>query len=159
MITKVCRKCNVEKEASEFPKGRDANGLYYHCKKCKSEYSQALYRSRDPLTRWVNATHSDIKGRSKRKGLDFGLTKELLLGLMKSQHNTCVYCDSEFDMNGTQTDHRKSPSVDRLIPEQGYIESNVVLCCSRCNTIKNDASLKELQMLTKNLEQILLERT
>ena len=49
----------------------------------------------------------------------------------------------------------RSPSVDRLVPEQGYVESNVALCRHQCNTIKNDATLDELRLLTETLSALL----
>ncbi len=47
-----------------------------------------------------------------------------------------------------------SPSLDRVIPKNGYIKGNVLVVSHRANQIKNDADLKELQTLTKNLEKI-----
>ena len=155
MGTKKCNKCEHNKPFSEFPKGKDANGLYYICKSCLLERNQRHYRQKDPLTRWIDATASDVKGRAKRKGIIFTLTKELLRSMYTNQHGKCVYCTNEFDLNGTQHDHKRSPSIDRLIPEQGYVESNVVLCCHRCNTIKNDATLDELRLLTETLSALL----
>jgi hypothetical protein len=38
-----------------------------------------------------------------------------------------------------------SPSVDRLIPEKGYVRGNVIVCSQRANRIKNDATLEELR--------------
>jgi hypothetical protein len=40
---------------------------------------------------------------------------------------------------------RTSPSLDRLIPEFGYIPGNVAWICMRCNTIKSDASALEIR--------------
>lgn len=37
-----------------------------------------------------------------------------------------------------------SPTVDRLVPARGYVKGNVAVISHRANTIKNDASLKEL---------------
>lgn len=155
MSTKKCNKCQQDKPYSEFPKGKDANGLYYICKQCTSERTQRLYRQKDPLTRWVDATFADCKGRAKRNGILFMLHKDVLRTLYTNQHGRCVYCTNEFDMNGTRYDHKRSPSVDRLIPEHGYAEDNVVLSCHRCNTIKNDATLEELRLLTETLATLL----
>lgn len=40
------------------------------------------------------------------------------------------------------------PSLDRVIPELGYIASNVVWICWRANRLKNNATLRELEQLT-----------
>lgn len=37
-------------------------------------------------------------------------------------------------------------SLDKVIPERGYVAGNVVLCSNRFNTVKNDLSLEELSL-------------
>ncbi len=158
MITKICRKCNIEKPGKDFPKGRDSNGLYYICKMCKIAYSKRLYRNKDPITRWVDSTLSDTRNRSKKRGITFNLTKEHLRNLFEQQKHKCIYCESQFDMNGTQKNHRQSPSIDRVDPNDDYLINNTVLACFRCNSIKNDASLTELEQLVQTLARIIGER-
>lgn len=51
-----------------------------------------------------------------------------------------------------------SPSLDRIIPHLGYVPGNVWVISQRANQIKNDATLSELTLLTKNLEKFLDER-
>jgi len=50
-----------------------------------------------------------------------------------------------------------SPTLDKIIPELGYTKGNVWVISHRANTIKSDASLEELKMLTKNLKKKLNE--
>jgi hypothetical protein len=39
MKTKICSKCGIEKELSEFGKDKhNIDGLSYKCKECKNEY-------------------------------------------------------------------------------------------------------------------------
>ena len=46
-----------------------------------------------------------------------------------------------------------SYSLDKIIPELGYVKGNVWVISNKANMIKSNASLKELQLLTKNLEK------
>lgn len=46
-----------------------------------------------------------------------------------------------------------SPSLDRFIPELGYIQGNVYVISNRANRIKNDASVEEIRLLLKWMEQ------
>jgi hypothetical protein len=39
------------------------------------------------------------------------------------------------------------PSIDRIIPSQGYIPGNIVIVSSRANRIKNDSTVEELGKL------------
>jgi len=45
-----------------------------------------------------------------------------------------------------------NPSLDRIIPEKGYIKGNVWVISNRANTLKNDATLQELELLVENLK-------
>jgi hypothetical protein len=47
-----------------------------------------------------------------------------------------------------------SPSLDKIIPEKGYIKGNVWVISNRANTLKNDATLSELKTLVENLERL-----
>lgn len=48
-----------------------------------------------------------------------------------------------------------SPSLDKMKPELGYVPGNVWVVSYRANTLKNDASLAELQMLVAGLVHVL----
>lgn len=50
-----------------------------------------------------------------------------------------------------------SPTLDKVIPELGYVKGNIWVISARANTIKNDASLEELKLLTQNLEKHIKE--
>jgi hypothetical protein len=55
------------------------------------------------------------------------------------------------------TEERNSPnnpSLDKIIPEKGYIKGNVWVISNRANTLKNDATLQELKTLVENLEAL-----
>lgn len=42
-----------------------------------------------------------------------------------------------------------SPSVDKIVPEKGYVKGNVVWMSYRANSLKTDASLDELKGLAR----------
>lgn len=48
-----------------------------------------------------------------------------------------------------------SPTIDRLIPERGYVPGNVIVISHRANSIKNAATLDELKMIAAGLETAL----
>lgn len=50
---------------------------------------------------------------------------------------------------GTKRHHPSSPSVDRIVPKKGYVKSNVLVVSFRANTLKRDASIEELQRLSR----------
>lgn len=158
MSTKICRKCEISKPYAEFPKGRDSNGLYYICKCCATTRSQIRYRTMDKLQRWVDHTASDIKGRAKRKNIAYDLSNTLLREMYNEQHGKCAYCSNDFVLTNTKYARLGSPSVDRIVPTEGYTPKNVILCCHRCNAMKNDATPQELQTLANAVMNLFEQR-
>ena len=51
-----------------------------------------------------------------------------------------------------------SPSIDRLIPEEGYVAGNVMLISYKANRIKNDSNLPELRMVADWVEAQTMEK-
>lgn len=45
-----------------------------------------------------------------------------------------------------------SPSIDRIIPEKGYVKGNVVWISNRANIIKHNATISELKNITNWLD-------
>jgi|SRR6185503_19320351 len=50
---------------------------------------------------------------------------------------------------GSRKRHDGSPTLDRVILDQGYIPGNVAVISHRANRIKSDASLQELEALIR----------
>lgn len=53
--------------------------------------------------------------------------------------------------------HRYSPSLDELRYGGGYVQGNVVVISRRANTIKNDATLQELELITEGVRRALCD--
>lgn len=47
--------------------------------------------------------------------------------------------------DGIQCDN--SPTLDRIIPELGYVRGNVIVVSAKANRIKNDATITEIQQV------------
>lgn len=93
--------------------------------------------------RWLNVT----KARAKKKGLPFNLTLDDLrvpaccpvLGIrLKSRRGAF---------------HDRSPSIDRTVPELGYVKGNVTIMSYRANRIKCHATLDELKAIIAYMER------
>jgi|688.fasta_scaffold192409_5 hypothetical protein len=96
----------------------------------------------------VSAMWSRAKYRAKQKGLDFTIEQKdiiipdkcPLLGIPLECHR------------GKGSQQGNSPSLDRIDPTKGYIKGNVWVISNRANTLKNDATLQELELLVENLK-------
>lgn len=60
---------------------------------------------------------------------------------------------SDYKEHGASKDRKHLWSIDRKDPTKGYVKGNVWVVSLRANTIKNDATLEELELLTDNLRK------
>lgn len=94
------------------------------------------------------------KNRAKDQGVPFNLTIEDLESLIVE------YCPitlqpldwtKEFVENGRC--HDNSPSLDKNIPEFGYVKSNCAIISHRGNTIKSNGTLEEHRRIVKYMAE------
>lgn len=50
--------------------------------------------------------------------------------------------------------HDASPTLDRIVPDRGYVKGNVVVISMRANRLKSDASIMELRRIASFYEQL-----
>lgn len=67
---------------------------------------------------------------ARRRKIDFSLTKESIKNFWQK---SCRYCGKSIERLG----------IDRVDNNRGYVEGNMVPCCSTCNTMKSDMTLEE----------------
>jgi len=93
---------------------------------------------------WCN-----IKKRAKLKGIEFDLKIEDIPEIPKY----CPILGIEIIPNNTNKPLDSSPSLDRINNKKGYIKDNIRIISNRANRIKSDATLEELKMIIKDMEQ------
>jgi hypothetical protein len=81
------------------------------------------------------------KERAKRFNLSFDLT---LIYLESIANNECPVFKTPFVWGQSNGRHPYRPSLDRVVPNLGYIQGNVVFISQKANTIKQDVTEKEL---------------
>jgi len=62
-------------------------------------------------------------------------------------HKDCPICGLEMTRSKVRGGHRRSPTLDRVIPALGYVPGNVDVICKHCNSKKGDASAEELRRI------------
>lgn len=134
MDTKTCSQCKETLPRSEFHrdnyKGR--NAISSRCKRCASVYGRVRYGEARELFMWRNA-----KGRASRKQLPFDITPDDII-----IPEVCPVLGVPFDLSGKRSQY--SPSLDRIIPELGYVKGNIMVMCDKANAMKNCATDDEL---------------
>ena len=67
----------------------------------------------------------------------------------------CPACGVLFDLDPDLSSGREdSPSIDRVHPELGYVAGNLALICYHCNSMKRDATPKQLESLVRWLRSV-----
>ncbi len=137
----TCSKCLKPKKLLEMSVGIS----YKQCKKCIHErHISRLNSSQDYFLRH---RESQIRSRCGRAGIEYSLPDGFIVELFHSQKGRCFYTGVEMVcvIGEGYRRHWNAVSVDRLIPEIGYVVGNVVLCCNRANTVKANVDLKFLK--------------
>lgn len=97
----------------------------------------------------------NIKSRSKRANISFGLEQRRFIKWLEKQERKCFYCGvpeelmNKLNMNFNK--RVKRLSIDRTDSTKGYIVGNIVLACYRCNSIKGDFFTKQEMVKIANL--------
>jgi hypothetical protein len=95
----------------------------------------------------VSAIWSRAKYRAKQRGLEFTIEqKDIIIP------DKCPLLG--IDIIPKSKDRIHSPSLDRKDSKKGYTPDNIWVVSSRANTLKNDASLQELELLVENLKKL-----
>ena len=129
--TKICKHCG---EIS-YRKNRHGNFASV-CQKCSNKQCNS-FKTRNPKKFMVQCA----KIRAKKAGVPFSITDEDF-----EIPEFCPVLGIKLE-SGTKKYHEASPSLDRIIPQLGYVPGNVVVMSFRANRIKGDASREELKIV------------
>jgi hypothetical protein len=84
------------------------------------------------LKRKISQSLRRAKDRAKQKDLDFNLTLDYLFKIFPKDY-VCPVFETTMEWLG---DKSNSPSIDRIIPDLGYVEGNVAFISGTANTLK-----------------------
>jgi len=88
------------------------------------------------------ATWANLRGKAKRLGIPFNIEPSNI-----EPPEFCPALGIRLTRGRSSQQDGSSPSVDRLIPELGYVKGNVIVVSNRANRIKNDATPLELRQV------------
>ena len=118
---------------------------YHAANKEKDNAASRAYWIKYPKKRLLLAA----KRRANKKGLLFDLTEGDI-----HIPDTCPILNIWLS-HGTGKSTDNSPSLDRVIPEKGYVKGNVIVISWRANRIKSDATATELRTLANFYEALI----
>jgi exonuclease VII large subunit len=112
---------------------------------------EKLAKERDPLRVAVFHMFHAAKHRAEKHGLPFSISKsDIVIPKFCPVLPWIKLCPAK---NKNQKD--SSPSLDRLIPELGYVPGNVLVISWRANDLKKNGALKEFEAIVSFVRELL----
>lgn len=148
---KRCRKCNEEKPASEFYKNRtSSDGLQSYCKPCHATAQLATvaknpekYRAKQQEWKLGKGRKkhliSHARKRAKDRGLPFSITADDI-----EIPEFCPVLGIPIIQPMTGKVAPGCATIDRIVPELGYVPGNVQVMSHLANAMKNNATPEQL---------------
>ena len=152
MTVFVCKTCQKEIDNKH-------NKLYCN-KQCSSRFrskkyiSQPLKKEKAKIKSWenpINLLLSRVKYRCKKEETPFNLIAE---DIIVPEVCPILGIKLNFNRGGRRGYFENSPSLDRKIPEGGYVKGNVRIISARANLLKNNATVAELEKVLEDLRKI-----
>jgi hypothetical protein len=156
--TKQCSCCkeiltlyNFSKENKKHWKGLRA--------KCRGCYNLEMKKNyfKNPIPQMLY----NAKTRAKQKNLPFDIDADYLKSIFPKD-NMCPALNIPFQMGYLNEDKKnrdQSPSLDRIIPEKGYVKGNLVFVCDIVNKIKSNSTTEIIEKVLIFYKKIELTRT
>lgn len=148
METRICSQCGLEKPLKDFHKNYSVRkdrtptnkGRRANCRICENKRRRESY-IKHPETGML----SNIKQRCRKYNIPFNLTlKDIIIP------EYCPILEVKLS-RGTQEGYANSPTIDRIIPEKGYIKGNIKVISMLANKMKNNATIEQLKLFSKNI--------
>jgi hypothetical protein len=130
--------------AANREKAREYHAAYYAANREKALEYHAAYRAANRELHMWNAA----KKRAKTKNLPFTITPSDIV-----IPPTCPVLGIPLQ-HGCGNPGPNSPSLDRIVPDRGYVPENVIVVSYRANTIKQDATPDEIALVAAFYQQI-----
>lgn len=170
MEKKICSACGQEKDLSHFTKIKGTDRYRYKCHECRRlDYQRAPEKTLARSTSYYYEHREEVlqKAKNRRRA---NKAKEM----WKSARERARKKDVPFAIDvedivipdfcpvlgiplvvGDGVLHSNSPSLDRIVPEKGYVKGNVIVVSHKANTIKSDANIDELRKVVAFYENLL----
>lgn len=158
---KVCNYCDQVRKYTNFrivkpnKKGKSIGKIIgwrttnndYRASRClaceKKEFEGRYAKNPFPQMR------SNAKIRAKEDGRIFDVSTEYLKSIFPKD-SRCPVLGVKFDTSYKKGGVRKySPTVDKIIPEKGYVEGNLIVVSHIVNRLKSDANYEDMEKILK----------
>jgi hypothetical protein len=148
-MEKKCRNCRIIKSIYEFHRNASSkDGLHTICKVCNNLKTSIWVK--ENLDKVV--TNKKIRRKDVRKSLleaaqNRARTKSLPIDITLDDiivPDVCPVLMIPLQKSITGRANPNSPSLDRIIPQLGYVKGNIQVISNKANSMKNNATIEEL---------------
>lgn len=144
---RICVTCKQMLQYEAFNKNKNKwNGIEDMCKECRKPVSKAFYdkwlRDSPEMRMFLSA-----KYRAKSAGIPFTIS---VSDIVIPEY--CPVLGIKIVVGGD--DKNSSPSLDKFIPELGYVPGNIHVISFRANWLKQNATLDEIEKLAHWMKEI-----
>lgn len=138
-----CSICHLWFPIERFTKTKSGHYFSY-CNDCKNR--KVKERTGSTITYYLNERYINTRKRAKYRGIPFDITRQEFADQFESQNGLCFYTGIPMTTYVGQGKSMSAVSVDKVIPELGYVSGNVVFCATRINIMKGDSTLDEMRL-------------
>lgn len=157
-----CKQCYVTVCSNDGCNNRATGGL--PCTECyrKKRGTKKKHLKIVGMKQWLSGCLASTRHCSKaRKARHYklkenNLTIEFLMDLYDKQDGKCFVSRMQL---ASEYKNIRSASIDRIDPEVGYLQDNVVLTCQWVNMGRNRCPLEEFRSILVGLDQNLIVRS
>jgi len=155
-MPRICKRCS-----EEIPDTKRKDAIYCsnlcgnsvrgkrHKENNKEKYREKAKKESENKPKQL---YTRIKSRCKKKQIPFNIdVSDLSIPLICPVLSIPIYW-----VEGGGTNQYNSPSVDRIIPEKGYVKGNVRVISNRANLLKSNATVEELTLVLEDLKCVSL---
>jgi hypothetical protein len=128
------------------PKANDA----IVAKRERRQTQQKRWREGNPKTAWAVYAADSSRRRARKKGVPHNIGFKDILEILP---DVCPVLNLPLSFSKNLVTKAESPSLDRLVPEKGYVKGNIAVISHRANSIKNAASSSEVRSVCEWMEK------
>ena len=140
----TCKSCNQKYNREHYKENREKKLAYTRTEQVRTRNKEKYQGQRRDKLYVLRRLLAEARRRARNKELSFDLTMEWLETMIVSH---CPITLQPIDWLKEQVVNgkpgRNSPSIDRIIPELGYVQSNCSIISHRGNAIKSSGTIDE----------------
>lgn len=148
-----CVKCTLDKRKNKYKENggySNYNKKYYDRKKQRiNDKKREKYKNNEEL--YIYHMLKRAEKRAEKSNIPFNLKQE---DIKIPEYCPALNVKLEIKNCGKKGPGPFSPSLDKIVPELGYINTNVIVISHKANQIKNNASISEIEKILEWLKSV-----